>query len=189
MQREGQEQSRNLIFFEVLGFQDVIAWKPPAFTIHWFSDAVCRRFSFCFACHSARRWTTLLSQHGFRFRGDPPKGDELLRTSSLQASRIYQVSGQGVPINLTRSINFISGVAITHDQSSEFAKRRKSKKDRWSCAGHAQQRSLLTILAHGPITASSAQFCLLCCQPEPLPESLTARMSQPTSRDPCRLPA
>ena len=76
-------------------------------------------------------------------------------------------------------------------KGSEKSKKPKSESEnhRWSCAGHALQRSLLTILAHGPITASSAQFCLLCCQPEPLPESLTARMSQPTSRDPCRLPA
>ena len=53
----------------------------------------------------------------------------------------------------------------------------------------AAQRSLHSIQAHDPTTASSAQFCLLCCQPEPVPRSLAARLSQLTSRDPCRLQA
>ena len=53
----------------------------------------------------------------------------------------------------------------------------------------AAQRSLHPIQAHDPTTASSAQFCLLCCQPEPVPRSLAARLSQLTSRDPCRLQA
>ena len=46
-----------------------------------------------------------------------------------------------------------------------------------------------SILILCPTTAASAQFCLLCCQPEPIPRSLTARMSRFTSRDPCRLAA
>ena len=40
-----------------------------------------------------------------------------------------------------------------------------------------QQRSLQTTLIHFPTTADSAQFCLLCCQPEPIPRSLAARTS------------
>ena len=59
----------------------------------------------------------------------------------------------------------------------------------WSCASSPQQRSLHAILIHYPTTAGSVQFCLLCCQPEPMPESLTARMSRFTPWDPCRLPA
>ena len=52
------------------------------------------------------------------------------------------------------------------------------------CRGHC-----FSILILYPTTAASAQFCLLCCQPEPIPRSLTARMSRFTSRDPCRLAA
>ena len=36
--------------------------------------------------------------------------------------------------------------------------------------------------------AGSAQFCLLCCQPEPVPESLPARPPPLTQGRPCRLP-
>ena len=60
----------------------------------------------------------------------------------------------------------------------------------WLCrVDSAEQRSLHSIQAHDPTTASSAQFCLLCYQPEPVPRSLAARLSQLTSRDPCRLQA
>ena len=59
----------------------------------------------------------------------------------------------------------------------------------WSCAPYTQQRSLHYILAQCPTTAGSAQFCLLCCQPEPVPGSSTARVSQLTPWNPCRLPA
>ena len=59
----------------------------------------------------------------------------------------------------------------------------------WSGAPCAQQRSLHCILIQDPTTADSAQFYLLCCQPESMPRSLTARMSQLTPWDPCRLPA
>ena len=63
------------------------------------------------------------------------------------------------------------------------------KKSWLRCMGSAAQRSLHSIQAHFPTTASSAQFCLLCYQPEPVPRSLAARLSQLTSRDPCRLQA
>ena len=58
---------------------------------------------------------------------------------------------------------------------------------RWSDASSTEQRPLHSVLVCFPTTASSAQFCLLCCQPEPVPRSLAARMSQLTPRDPCRL--
>ncbi len=45
----------------------------------------------------------------------------------------------------------------------------------------------LPVLARAPATVSSAQFCLLCCQPEPVPRSLAARNSLLTPREPCRL--
>ena len=64
-----------------------------------------------------------------------------------------------------------------------------NKKNGLSCVSCAQQRSLHPILVYFPTTAGSAQFCLLCCQPEPVPRSLAARLSQLTSRDPCRLQA
>ena len=54
------------------------------------------------------------------------------------------------------------------------------KKNLLCRAGSAEQRSLHSIQAH---------FCLLCCQPEPVPRSLAARLSQLTSRDHCRLQA
>ena len=44
------------------------------------------------------------------------------------------------------------------------------------------------ILIHFPTTAGSAQFCLLCCQPEPIPGTLAARKPLLTPRVPCRLP-
>ena len=59
----------------------------------------------------------------------------------------------------------------------------------WSGAPSAQQGLLHAILIQYPTTASSVQFCLLCCQPEPMPGSLAARRLQLTLQDPCRLPA
>ena len=41
-----------------------------------------------------------------------------------------------------------------------------------------QQRSLHIILVHCPTTASNAQSCLLCCQPQPFPRSLATRSPQ-----------
>merc|ERR1712035_232377 len=51
------------------------------------------------------------------------------------------------------------------------------------------QGCLLSVLAHCPTTADSAQFCLLCYQPEPIPRTLAARMLQFTLEHPCRLSA
>ena len=59
----------------------------------------------------------------------------------------------------------------------------------WSGESATQQRQLLVILAEYPTTAGSTQFCLLCCQPEPVPGLLAARMPRLTPWDPCRLPA
>ena len=58
----------------------------------------------------------------------------------------------------------------------------------WSCAACPLQRSLYSTLGCFPTTAGSAQFCLLCCQPEPVPESLPARPPSLTRRCPCSLP-
>ncbi len=63
---------------------------------------------------------------------------------------------------------------------------RKSKRSWWSHVSSAAQGPLHSILAQGPPTASGAQFCLLCCQPEPVPRSSTARVPQFTPWDPCR---
>ena len=59
---------------------------------------------------------------------------------------------------------------------------------RRSGADYTHQRSLHFILIHFPTTAGSAQFCLLCCQPEPIPGTLAARKHLLTQRVPCRLP-
>ena len=58
---------------------------------------------------------------------------------------------------------------------------------RRSDASYPHRRSLQFILAYVPTTARRAKCCLLCCQPEPMPGALTARMSLLTLRDPCRL--
>ena len=58
-----------------------------------------------------------------------------------------------------------------------------------SCTPSELQGTLLSILAHCPTTADTAQSCLLCCQPEPVPRTLAARMSWFTPGHPCRLPA
>ena len=59
-------------------------------------------------------------------------------------------------------------------------------KRRWSQTASTQQRPLLSILILCPTTAAGIQFCLLCCQPEPMPRSLTARAPLSTQRRPCR---
>ena len=62
----------------------------------------------------------------------------------------------------------------------------KKHKTEWSGAASTLQRPLLSILILCPTTAAGIQFCLLCCQPEPMPRSLTARKSLFTQRSPCR---
>ena len=59
----------------------------------------------------------------------------------------------------------------------------------WSGAASDHQGSSFAIQLQCPSTACRAQFCLLCCQPEPVPRSLTARMPRLTSCQPCRLHA
>ena len=59
-------------------------------------------------------------------------------------------------------------------------------KKKWSWTASTQQRPLLSILILCPTTAAGIQFCLLCCQPEPMPRSLTARAPLSTQRRPCR---
>ena len=53
---------------------------------------------------------------------------------------------------------------------------------------NSNQRSLPTTQAHCPTTEDTAGFCLLCCQPEPVPLSLSTRTSQLTLRCPCWVP-
>ena len=62
----------------------------------------------------------------------------------------------------------------------------RSKRVGWSGAVSTLQRLLLSILILCPTTAAGIQFCLLCCQPEPMPRSLTARAPLSTQRRPCR---
>ena len=50
------------------------------------------------------------------------------------------------------------------------------------------QRSLPTTQIHYPTIENTARFCLLCCQPEPVPLSLSTRTSQLTPRCPCGVP-
>ena len=72
-------------------------------------------------------------------------------------------------------------------QQNNCATSAKHKKG-WSCAAYLLQRFLHSTLDCFPTTAGSAQFCLLCCQPEPVPESLPARPPPLTRGCPCRLP-
>ena len=46
---------------------------------------------------------------------------------------------------------------------------------RRSHVSSAAQGSLHSVLTYCPATASSAWFCLLCCQPEPVPRSLSCQ--------------
>ena len=69
--------------------------------------------------------------------------------------------------------------------------RGERKKKKWTLLylfAHSRGHCRPT-LACCPTTAPSAQFCLLCCQPEPLPESLAARAAPLTQGRPCRLGA
>ena len=69
----------------------------------------------------------------------------------------------------------------------QIQKRRLEKSS--GCAVSLLQRPLHpTLGCFFPTTAGSAQFCLLCCQPEPVPESLPARPPSLTRRCPCSLP-
>ena len=61
-------------------------------------------------------------------------------------------------------------------------------KDDWSCAASPLQGSLHPTLGCFPTTAGDAQFCLLCYQPEPIPESLPARPPFLTRGCPCSPP-
>ena len=68
------------------------------------------------------------------------------------------------------------------------AKTTQNTKEDWSCAAYPPQRSLRAALGCSPTTAGGAQFCLLCCQPGPVPESLPARPPTLTQGRPCRPP-
>ena len=48
------------------------------------------------------------------------------------------------------------------------------------------QRSLHCMPVQRPVAARRVEFCLLCCQPEPMPQSLPARKPQLTLQHPCR---
>ncbi len=64
----------------------------------------------------------------------------------------------------------------------------RCKHESWSRAVSTLQRSLHSTLGCVPTTADGAQFCLLCCQPEPVPESSPARQPSLTRGCPCRPP-
>jgi hypothetical protein len=93
--------------------------------------------------------------------------------------------GVGIEVRVSRLSATCVYVPVSNLRMNT-AHAREIKKEQ-SYAGSAAQRSLRPVLAYYPPTASSAQFCLLCCQPEPIHGSLAARMSRLTPRDPCRL--
>ena len=74
--------------------------------------------------------------------------------------------------------------SLRHNHRATQAEHEKS----WSCGAYLLQSFLHSTLDCLPTTAGSAQFCLLCCQPEPVPESLPARPPSLTRRCPCSLP-
>ena len=82
----------------------------------------------------------------------------------------------GLPLKLVEIVKVAFGILLM-------------TKKGWCGASSAQQRFLHAILTQCPTTAGSVQFCLLCCQPEPVPRSLAARRMQFTLLTPCRLPA
>ena len=62
---------------------------------------------------------------------------------------------------------------VEDEERREKRETRKMDEDetykRRSYASYPHQRSLHFILAYFPTTAGSSQFCMLCCQPEPIP--------------------
>ena len=130
-----------------------------------------------------------------------PGDDILARISSGAACRGYPQERPGEDIlgsGLTRISSGASWRGYPQERpgednlrsapSPQTLTRACAEEKRASCACYPRQRLLQVILAYFPTTAGSAQFCLLCCQPEPVPGTLAARMSQLTSWDPCRLP-
>ena len=83
------------------------------------------------------------------------------------------------------AILFLTGAF--HAGAPMAQKKQKKQKD-WSRAAYPPQRSLRAALGCCPTTAGGAQFCLLCCQPGPVPESLPARPPLLTQGRPCRPP-
>ena len=70
--------------------------------------------------------------------------------------------------------------------SADIKGGRRKTKTEGSGAASNLQGPLLSILILCPTTVAGIQFRLLCCQPEPMPRSLTARKSLFTQRSPCR---
>ena len=101
------------------------------------------------------------------------------RFTHVQAYRITPQLIVGVEANKADS-----DVRSSHPADGSILAKRGGVVQLPHCRGHC-----FSILILCPTTAASAQFCLLCCQPEPIPRSLTARMSLFTQRDPCRLAA
>ena len=93
---------------------------------------------------------------------------------------------EGSQMRIAKNI-VIAQVGVVACIHATMRKQQKTKKD-WSCAAYPPQRSLRAALGCRPTTAGGAQFCLLCCQPGPVPESLPARPPVLTPRRPCRPP-
>ena len=85
-----------------------------------------------------------------------------------------------------QSPRYVIKFAQSHSAPRHWGPRNKQKD--WSRAAYPPQRSLRAALGCYPTTAGGAQFCLLCCQPGPVPESLPARPPTLTHGRPCRPP-
>lgn len=90
------------------------------------------------------------------------------------------------PTLCSRALQFV----ISQGQKKKTDSKKKICMGKWSAVAHvnSHQRSLPTTQAHYPTTEDTAGFCLLCCQPEPVPLSLSTRTSQLTPCCPCGVP-
>ena len=103
------------------------------------------------------------------------------------AESTVAILAQGTHRAVATSQAFLLPVRCVIVRMRFFWRWRQMRKKRCSGAPGTRQRALHCILAQCPITASSAWFCVLCCQPSPMPKSLTARAAQFTPCSPCRL--
>ena len=89
-----------------------------------------------------------------------------------------RVGGFGNGLLLQTDISLIL-TPLPIPQSSIFSAQcctQTQGKEGGSCEPSVAQRPLQFVQPHYPTTAGSAQFCLLCCQPEPFSRSSAARM-------------
>ena len=133
------------------------------------------------ACVIASARVGTLSQNGYGEHRDQSAHSESMWQKPL--AQMHKLS-------LLEGIRASARPACTHlaGQKRESGPRRVPEK-KWLVVAQVRlcQRSLLAAQAHFPSTEHTAGFCLLCCQPEPMPLSSSTRISQFPLGYPCRV--